>query len=102
MDSKPFDPDEIRVIIDHMNDDHGEALQLYVKAFAPDYADKLEHTTMTGIDSTGISIDCHYAESTKEIKINFADTGVGGPINRLAQCRGILVAMASTARKICS
>lgn len=70
-------------VLDHMNDDHKEALVKYCKEY--NFSLKTEEYIMSGIDTEGIDI----IAGTKNIRINFEK-----PLSDSSQAREVLVSMA--------
>lgn len=95
---------ETKPIITHMNDDHADAIMAYVLAFV-DFekaglpsAEQITTALMTGIDATGIDINCATSEGDVPVRINYRDTGVGDHLEAASGARKLLVDMVKEAR----
>ena len=75
-------------IVDHMNDDHADALQNYVAAFTDH--DVPDTVRMTGIDATGMTLQVN---EEAEVRIPFDP-----PLQHADEARMRLVEMAQEAR----
>lgn len=100
-----FDADFTASVIEHMNDDHSDAVVNYAKAFGqlPEGLDRdqLEQAQLVGIDKSGVMLGLVDA-SGKSVKLDIAYNQAGLP-DRLEsedQVRSALVFMAKAARKI--
>lgn len=78
-------------IIEHMNDDHSDALVLYCQAFSR--AEAVTAATMTSLDCYGFEMRAETADGPRPIRVAF-DRAVTHP----KQVRGKLVAMVKKAR----
>lgn len=92
-----FDEETVTGIVGHMNDDHTDALVLYIKAFAGLEADE-GTTSMTSIDAHGIDLTCKVNDQEKAIRITFSETGITDALNSRAEARSVLVDMVKIAR----
>ena len=80
-------------MIEHMNDDHVDAMILYCQAFSR--ARDLTAATMTGIDRYGFEMQAETADGPRPVRVAF-DTAVTRP----GQVRKELVAMVKRARTL--
>jgi len=89
------DPDPIRSVADriiqHMNDDHEEALTLCTKAFS--LAQEFEAVVMTQVDRYGFEVSVRTAEGPRPVRIAFPEE-----IGTAGEARVQLVALTKTAR----
>ena len=93
-----FDAESVKGIVDHMNEDHSEALHLYIKAFTNIEADYIENLQMTDIDADGITLAYSVEGEKNQSRILFVDT-IGKRLTGIAGVRGALVAMVRVARR---
>ena len=82
-------------IIEHMNDDHDDALVLYCQAFSR--AQDLTAATMTGLDRYGFEMQAETADGPRPIRVAFDKA-----VTRPGQVRAQLVAMVRRARALLS
>ncbi len=94
-----FDKSDVQAICAHMNDDHSDAVLLYVKAFAPQVAGRVSQATMVNLDEAGIDLVCRRDQRDTNHRILFRETGLADKLSSVAGARGMLVAMAKLARK---
>lgn len=80
-----------RGIVDHMNDDHADALLLYCRAFSR--AGDAERATMTAIDRYGFEMTAFGPFGQGPVRLAFAQ-----PISTAKEARESLVAMVAQAR----
>ena len=78
-------------IIEHMNEDHADALISYCLAFSR--ADEVSSATMVGIDSYGFEMSADTPDGPKPIRVAF-DT----PLEKAQDARGALVDLVRKAR----
>ena len=93
-----FDAESVKGIVDHMNEDHTEALHLYIKAFTDIESACIENLQMTDIDADGITLAYSVEGEKNQSRILFVDT-IGKPLTAVAGVRGALVAMVRIARR---
>jgi putative heme iron utilization protein len=78
-------------ILEHMNQDHADALPLYCQAFSR--AGQVPSATMTGIDRYGFEMSVPTAEGPRPVRVAFPE-----PITSKADARKVLVALLQKAR----
>ncbi len=78
-------------ILQHMNQDHADALPLYCEAFSR--AGQVPSATMTGIDRHGFEMSVPTAEGPRPVRVAFP-----APIASKADARRVLVALLQRAR----
>lgn len=93
-----FDAETVRSIVEHMNQDHVDALWLYIKAFTHVDSESIQDIHMTDIDTDGISLTYKMDGTKNKIRISFVQT-IGKPLSDVSGARGALVAMAKRARQ---
>ncbi|MFK8076636.1 MAG: DUF2470 domain-containing protein [Granulosicoccus sp.] len=93
-----WSPESIAGIIEHMNEDHADAVDLYLKAFgnAPAGCSQVK---MTSINATGITLSYQSEEGMSVCNILFADAEIKSPLRNLSESRAALVALVGNARK---
>ncbi|MBX2883743.1 MAG: DUF2470 domain-containing protein [Granulosicoccus sp.] len=92
-----FDTVTVDRIVSHMNEDHSDALYLYLSAFSNVRVDENDGVEMLDIDEEGISIRFKADAEFTEVKIRFADT-IGKSVVDPSQARKALVDMVGIAR----
>lgn len=92
--------DDVASIVEHMNDDHADAILLYIKAFTDINADDVEEASMTNIDFSGIDVHLKLNGVPTDQKILFSDTGTKIELNDRNKARAVLVDMVKIARNI--
>ncbi len=92
-----FDAETVRSIVDHMNEDHADALQNYLQAFTEIDTDSIQNIHMTDIDTDGISLTYKMDGEKHQTRISFVQT-IGKRLSNVGGARGALVAMAKRAR----
>ncbi len=97
-DSSGFDAETVKGIVDHMNEDHADALQLYVKAFTNIDSDTIDDLHMTDIDTDGICLTYKMGAEKAHTRITFEQT-IGKSLKNATGARGALVAMVKLARQ---
>ena len=80
-----------RGIIDHMNDDHAEALTAYCRAFSK--AKELTAVKMTGVDRYGFEMSVETPEGWRPVRLGFSST-----LSSPDEVRAEMVAMVKRAR----
>jgi len=85
-------PEDAERIVDHMNEDHPDALVDYAEAYA-DIPD-VQGARMTGIDAEGFDLVVERTEETRPVRIEF-DT----PLSTVGDARSRLVNMAMAVRQ---
>ena len=93
-----FDAESVKSIVDHMNEDHADALTLYVKAFTSIDVKCIENLRMRDMDSDGISLGYTQANEPQEIHISFQQA-IGKSLRSVSGARGALVKMVKLARQ---
>jgi putative heme iron utilization protein len=78
-------------ILEHMNQDHADALPLYCQAFSR--AGQVPSATMTGIDRYGFEMSVPTAEGPRPVRVAFP-----APIATKSDARRVLVALLQKAR----
>lgn len=86
-----LDADAVQRIISHMNDDHADAVLLYVQAFAE--RPQAGEAKMIAIDSHGMDIEYLEGENELSCRVAFAK-----PLAHAGEAREVLVAMVRQAR----
>jgi len=94
----PLSADEVASVVEHMNDDHSDAILLYISAFTDLKTDNVEDAIMTNIDFSGIDIQLKLNRELIEQRILFADTGTKVEFNDRNNIRAVLVDMVKIAR----
>ena len=96
----PLSADEVASVVEHMNDDHSDAILLYISAFTDLKTDNVEDAIMTNIDFSGIDIQLKLKLNREliEQRILFADTGTKVEFNDRNNIRAVLVDMVKIAR----
>ena len=90
-----LDDNAVTRIITHMNEDHADAVLLYVKAFAQ--RSRASSARMTGIDENGMDIQYTQEGAEKTCRVDFEQ-----PLGDAGEARRVLVAMADQARDMLS
>lgn len=93
-----FDADSVKDIVDHMNEDHKDALHLYISAFTNIESNCIENLLMTDIDADGITLTYRKEGEKHHTRILFVET-IGKRLTGAAGARGALVAMVRIARR---
>ena len=83
-------------IVDHMNRDHGEAVELYARRLLGRQETGWQ---MTGIDPEGVDLRCSMEAGVKTARLDFP-RDVGGPVLSPAAARRALVELAQAARQM--
>ncbi len=96
--NEQWSPESTAGIIEHMNEDHADAVGLYLQAFGNVQAE-YSQVQMTGMDETGITLSYQSSEGVQTCKILFADADVNSPLTDLSESRAALVALVGNARK---
>ena len=78
-------------IIAHMNDDHGDAMVLYCKAFSK--ATDISAASMTGIDRYGFELSAVTSDGPRPVRLAFP-----APVRTPEDARAALIAMLNDAR----
>ena len=99
-DTNIFDSDAVAGIVGHMNEDHSDALELYIRAFTDLGQTSLNKVEMTGIDVSGIDLSVWVAGDIRKFRINFSETGVATELGSRSEARATLVEMVRAARKL--
>lgn len=98
LDSTGFDAETVRSIVNHMNEDHADALRLYIKAFTSIDPALITDLRMTDIDTDGISLTYKIDNEALHARITFEQT-IGKNLKHATGARGALVAMVKRARQ---
>ena len=91
--SAMFKPQEIQSIVEHMNEDHADAVLSYARAFTS--FDTITAATMHSIDASGIDIECSHVSGQSKARIPFA-----APLSSSGEARTALVDLVKTSRTI--
>ena len=83
-----------------MNEDHSDALELYIRAFTDLGQTSLNKVEMTGIDVSGIDLSVWVAGDIRKFRINFSETGVATELASRSEVRATLVEMVRVAGKL--
>jgi heme iron utilization protein len=78
-------------IIDHMNDDHADAMVLYCRAFSK--ATAVTSASMTGVDRYGFEISALTPQGPRPVRLAFAK-----PLSTAEEVRAALITMVKDAR----
>jgi len=95
---KQLTPDDVASIVEHMNEDHSDAILLYVSAFTDVDIEDVDTATLTSVDHTGIDIQLTFADKVTGQRINYTDTGTVIEMDNRSKARAILVDMVKIAR----
>ena len=99
MDSeKLLTPDDVTSIVEHMNEDHSDAILLYVDAFTDIDIEEVVAAVLTGVDHSGVDIRLTLADKETVQRINYSDTGTVIEMDDRNKARAILVDMVKIAR----
>lgn len=85
-------------IISHMNEDHADAVALYLQAFGTTNADSSQ-VKLIAIDENGITLSYEASGNQQYCDIKFTDAGVTSPLSQISQARSALVTLVKNARK---
>lgn len=96
--NEQWDQESTAGIIEHMNEDHADAVSLYLKAFGNVNVESTQ-VKMTAIDANGITLSFQSIEGEGFCAIQFADAGVKSPLANLSESRSALVSLVANARK---
>jgi len=97
-----FKDEDVAAITAHMNDDHADAIMLYLDAFTETNVSLVKEAKMIAIDSIGVSIsvvsslDSDSSDTVE--KILFSETGTNLKLDNINNARAILVDMVKLAR----
>ncbi len=87
-----FDDESVNSIVSHMNEDHADAVRLYLQVYAGvQGADKVQ---MTSIDAEGLDIEYELAAETLTTRVLFDP-----PLENAEEVRPRLVTMVKAARQ---
>jgi putative heme iron utilization protein len=78
-------------IIDHMNDDHADAMVLYCRAFSK--ATEVTSASMTGVDRYGFEMSALTPQGPRPVRLAFAK-----PLSTAEEVRAALISMVKDAR----
>lgn len=84
-------------IIEHMNEDHSDAVDLFIRAFG-DVDGEASEVKMTGMNQDGIELSYQLMNETKFCQLSFSEAGVNSPLQNRSVARSALVAMVKNAR----
>jgi len=88
-----FDSNDITAIVQHMNEDHADAVLSYVRAFSD--IEKIDSTRMTSIDKLGIDIECGSGGERLAVRVLFPTA-----LQSADEARTALVNLVKNARSI--
>jgi len=97
--NKLLTPDDVASIVEHMNEDHSDAVLLYVDAFTDVDTAEVRAATLTSVDHSGIDIQLTVENTVLVQRINYADTGTAIEMDNRNKARAILIDMVKIARK---
>lgn len=83
-------------IVDHMNDDHADAMAVMCRAFTR--ADEAEEVSMTGIDRYGFEMSVVTERGPRPVRLAFSDYVTAETVETPDAARKALVAMVGEAR----
>ena len=92
-------PDDVASIVEHMNEDHSDAILLYIQAFTDVNIKDVSAATLTGVDHSGIDIQLALGNKVSTQRINYSDTGSSIELDNRNKARAILVDMVKIARQ---
>lgn len=96
--SKLLTPDDVTSIVEHMNEDHSDAIMLYVNAFTDVDMEEIKTATLTSVDHSGIDIQLISDDKVSVQRINYSETGSAIELDNRNKARAILVDMVKIAR----
>jgi len=88
-----FNVDVKHAIVNHMNEDHADAVLAYAQAFTEFGTVRSAH--MQSIDEDGIDIECDYTQGTASARIYFPT-----PLSSASEARNALIKLAGNARAV--
>jgi len=91
-------PEDVTSIVEHMNEDHSDAVLLYVKAFTDVDIEEVNGAVMTSIDPSGIDIELTFGNEVALQRIKYSDTGTSLKLDSRNKARAILVDMVKIAK----
>ena len=94
-----WNAESVAGIIEHMNDDHADAIELYLKAYGNVDAN-FTQGKMVGIDQEGIDLSYQLANVQKNCRVLFSAAGINSPLQHRSEARAALVAMVQAARQL--
>lgn len=92
-----LDEQAVAGITSHMNEDHSDALVLYLRTYANIDTSDVTNVQMTGIDHAGIDIIYSSAGKNHNVRINYADCGFNTTVDSRPAARAMLVEMVNAA-----
>ncbi len=84
-------------IINHMNDDHGDALEILAKVHQAGDAADYQRAVMVAINSSGFVMRLYAGQKSSDIQISFAKT-----LSTAAEVRGAIIELVQEAKRIIS
>ncbi len=93
-----FDAETVGSIVDHMNEDHADALSVYLQAFTDIKIEAINKLRMSDINADGITMTYQMSGEKSAVQIQFKDV-IGKRLKDIAAARGALVAMVKTGRR---
>ena len=87
-----MEPQVVKRMVDHMNEDHADAVRLYVLAFSE--LNNVDTAVLTCIDEQGMDIACKVNSDDLQVRIDFDP-----PVTASDQVRSRLVEMVGKARE---
>ena len=86
-----LEPSDIRAIVDHMNEDHADALLTYCRAFSK--VTNAQSAAMVSIDPAGFDLSVATAGGQRTVRLTFAS-----PVTDRSSARAALISMLHDAR----
>ena len=87
-----MEAETVKRMVDHMNEDHADAVTLYVLAFSE--LSEVDSALLVGIDEQGMDIACKVNSDDLQVRIDFDP-----PVTASDQVRSRLVEMVGKARE---
>jgi len=84
-------------ITSHMNEDHTDALMLYLRVYGKIDTNSIADVQMNGIDNTGLDISYSHAGTSHSVRINYVDCGFNSTVDNRPAARAMLVEMVNAA-----
>lgn len=95
-----FDTATVSGIVSHMNEDHKDALILYLKVFSGAKPDSFDSVEMLDIDAFGITLGFSCNNELRKTRILFQEAVGLTALQDVSQSRAVLVDMVKKAREI--
>jgi len=100
MNSKnPLDDKAVAAITSHMNQDHSDALVLYLRVYGKINTSSIADVRMTNIDETGLDISYSSAGEVNKVRINYVECGFDSTVDCRQAARAMLVQMVNEAER---